>query len=180
MKKAAYHFAKKGLVGKNDVNHNNHPVPEFVIAESYILKAEDKEHFPETKVGAWVTVLKCENLNSELWQKVMKGQFNGVSIAGFAEDVAESGNAALVAELKSQLESIRKAIGSTPAAETTKVLDTIQGRINELEKEDGSTATTELIKAFTNEIKELSMSITKAISKSLKGGQGNKTSIVRS
>lgn len=172
VKKAAYHFAKKGLVGKNDVNHNNRPVPEFVIVETTILKAENKEHYPDTKVGAWVTVLKCEDLNSELWQKVMKGQFNGVSIAGFAEDAAESGNAALVAELKGQLESIRKAIGANPAAETTKVLDTIQGRINELEKEDGSAATTELIKAFTNEIKELSMSITKAISKSLKGEPG--------
>ncbi len=168
VKKAAYHFAKKGLVGKNDVNHNNQPVPEFVIAESYILKAEDKDHFPNTKAGSWVAVLKCENLNSDLWQKVKKGQFNGVSIAGFAEDTA-AGNGALVAELKSQLDGIRKAIGSNPSPDTNKVLETLHGRIHELEKADESSATQELIKSFTNEVKELNLSITKAISKSLKG-----------
>lgn len=169
VKKAAHHFAKKGMVGKNDVNHNNQPVPEFVIAESYLLKAEDKEHFPNTKVGAWVQVLKCENIKSELWQKVQKGQFNGVSIAGFAEDTAAAGNGALVAELKSQLDGIRKAIGSNPSPDTNKVLETLQGRIHELEKADESSATHELIKSFTNEIKELNVSIKKAISKSLKG-----------
>lgn len=169
VKKAAHHFAKKGMVGKNDINHNNQPVPEFVIAESYLLKAEDKEHFPNTKVGAWVQVLKCENIKSELWQKVQKGQFNGVSIAGFAEDTAAAGNGALVAELKSQLDGIRKAIGSNPSPDANKVLETLQGRIHELEKADESSATHELIKSFTNEIKELNVSIKKAISKSLKG-----------
>lgn len=171
VKKAAYHFAKKGLVGKNDVNHNNQPVPEFVIVESYILKSEDKAHFPDTKPGAWVAVLKCENLQSELWQKVQKGQFNGVSIAGFAED-SDNTNGALVEELKNQLENIKKALGDKPNAESEKALNLIQGRIIELEKADESAATRELIKAFTNEIKELSMSITKAISKSLKGEPG--------
>jgi hypothetical protein len=168
VKKAAMNFLKKGVVGKNDVNHNNQPVPEFVIAESYILKSEDKEHFPDTKIGSWVAVLKCEDLQSELWQKVVKGRFNGVSIAGYAEDNGSS-NAALVAELKSQLEEIRKAIGGQPNQETEKVLDKLQERINELEKADKGTETTQLIKAFTEEIKELSMAIKKAISKSLKG-----------
>jgi len=172
VKKAAHHFAKKGLVGKNDVNHNNQPVPEFVIVETSILKAEDKERFPNTKPGAWVAVLKCENLNSELWQKVQKGQFNGVSIAGLAEDTAANGNAALVTELKSQFEAIRKALGDKSTPEAAKVLDTLQGRITELEKADADSGHIELIKALTNEIKELSMSVTKAISKSLKGEPG--------
>lgn len=172
VKKASYHFAKKGLVGKNDINHNMQPVPEFVIAESYLLKTEDKEHYPGARVGSWVAVLKCEDLESELWQKVKKGQFNGVSIAGYAEEGTGISNAALVAELKSQMEAIRKAIGANPAAETTKILDGLQGRINELEKEDGNSATNELIKAFTSEIKELSMTLSKAISKSLKGEPG--------
>lgn len=171
VKKAAYRFAKKGLVGKNDVNHNYQPVPEFVVAESYILKAEDKEHFPNTKVGAWVCVMKCEDLSSELWQKVQKGKFNGVSIAGFAEE-AGGNNAALVAELKSQMEAIRKALGEKPNDDSKKALDLLQGRINELEKADGQSETTMLIKAFTNEIKELSMQISKAISSGLKGEPG--------
>lgn len=171
VKKAAYRFAKKGLVGKNDVNHNSQPVPEFVVAESYLLKAEDKEHFPNTKVGAWVCVMKCEDLLSELWQKVQKGKFNGVSIAGFAEEGGNS-NAALVAELKSQMEAIRKALGEKPNEDSKKALDLLAGRINELEKADGQTETTQLIKAFTNEIKELSMQISKAISSGLKGEPG--------
>lgn len=171
VKKACYHFAKKGLVGKNDVNHNNHPVPEFVIAETYILKSEDKAHYPDTKPGSWVAVLKCENLQSELWKKVQKGDFNGVSIAGEADDSVDN-NAALIAELKTQMEAIKKAVGDNPAAETQKIIDSLQSRISELEKADDSSATNDVIKAFTSEMKELSMTLKKAISKSLKGEPG--------
>lgn len=183
IKKAAYHFVKKGMVGKNDVNHNNHPVPEFVIAESYILKSEDKAHFPDTKLGAWVAVLKCEDLSSELWQKVQKGQFNGVSIAGFAEDLtAGHDSSALVAELKAQMEAIRKAVGTQASQETEKALGVIQGRINELEKADNNAETHQLLKAFTNEMKEFTVAITKAINKGLQGepeggGQDQKVTI---
>ena len=169
VKKAAYHFAKKGLVGKNDVNHNNQPVPEFVIAESYILKTEDKDHFPNTKTGAWVAVLKCENLQCELWQKVQKGQFNGVSIAGFADDSSPSNNDTVIAELKNQIKDIKNALGDKPNPESELALSTIQKRINELENADASSANNQLFKALTNEIKELSMSLNRAISKSLKG-----------
>jgi hypothetical protein len=168
IQKAATNFLKKGVVGKNDVNHNNQPAPEFVIAESYILKTADKEHFPDTKVGSWVAVLKCTDLNSELWQKVKKGQFNGVSIAGWAEDSGDN-NAEVVAELKQQMAEIRKALGDNPGPESEKVLAKLQTRINELEKADENAATKELIKAFTSEIKELSMSISRAIRKSLNG-----------
>jgi hypothetical protein len=168
IQKAATNFLKKGVVGKNDVNHNNQPAPEFVIAESYILKTADKEHFPDTKVGSWVAVLQCTDLNSELWQKVKKGQFNGVSIAGWAEDSGDN-NAEVVAELKQQMAEIRKALGDNPGPESEKVLAKLQTRINELEKADENAATKELIKAFTSEIKELSMSISRAIRKSLNG-----------
>lgn len=171
VEKAAYNFLKKGTVGKNDVNHNNVPVPEFVIAESYILKAEDKAHFPNTKVGSWVAVLKCEDLGSELWQKVKKGQFNGVSIAGYAEDGGADNNA-LVAELKGQLDEIKKALGENPGAESQKALDVLKGRIVELEKADQNTESEKLIRGLTKEMKELSMALTKAISKSLKGEPG--------
>lgn len=168
VKKAALNFLKKGVVGKNDVNHNNQPVPEFVIAESYILKAEDKEHYPNTKLGSWVAVLKCEDLQSELWQKVVNGQFNGVSIAGYAEDSSQD-NSALVSELKSQMEAINKAVGDNPNQETKKVLEVLQGRIKELEKADTNADNEKLIKSLTEEVKELSVAIKKAISNSLKG-----------
>ncbi len=86
IQKSCDHFAKHGLVGKCDVNHNMQPVPEFAVVENYILKNSDREHFPDAKVGSWVQVLKCEDLESELWQKVEKGEFNGVSIYGRADD----------------------------------------------------------------------------------------------
>lgn len=179
VKKAAYHFAKQGLVGRNDVNHNNQPVPEFVIAESYILKAEDAAHFPNTKVGSWVAVLKCEDLSSPLWQKVQKGQFNGVSIAGMAEDSGNLRNAALVAELKGQLEDIRKSLGANPSADSAKVVESLEKRINELENADENAATKELIKSFTSEVKELSMQIRKAISAKIQGEPGDGEAIDR-
>ncbi|MDY0367579.1 MAG: XkdF-like putative serine protease domain-containing protein [Candidatus Syntrophosphaera sp.] len=179
VKKAAYHFAKQGLVGRNDVNHNNQPVPEFVIAESYILKAEDAAHFPNSKVGSWVAVLKCEDLSSPLWQKVQKGQFNGVSIAGMAEDSGNLRNAALVAELKGQLEDIRKSLGANPSADSAKVVESLEKRINELENADENAATKELIKSFTSEVKELSMQIRKAISAKIQGEPGDGAAIDR-
>ncbi|HRY84388.1 MAG TPA: hypothetical protein P5533_07120, partial [Candidatus Cloacimonadota bacterium] len=70
------------------------------------------------------------------------------------------------------MEAIRKALGEQPNDDSKKALDLLQKRINELEKADGQSETTQLIKAFTNEIKELSMQISKAISSSVKGEPG--------
>lgn len=172
VKKAAYRFAKKGLVGKNDINHNNQPVPEFVIAETSILKTEDKEHFPDSKVGSWVLTLKCEDVSSELWQKVQKGQFNGVSLAGYAEDLGADNSAAL-AELKSTLAEIKKSLGDKPDESSAKVVKAIEDRITSLEKTSADDSATELIKAFREEMKELTATMKKAISKSLGGEPGD-------
>ena len=35
IQKACDHFAKHGLVGKCDVNHNMQPVPEFTVVDTY-------------------------------------------------------------------------------------------------------------------------------------------------
>ena len=175
VKKACHRFSlSKGLVGRNDVNHNNTPAPEFAIAESYILKSEDKENFPESRVGSWVQVIKCTDLSSPLWVKVQKGQFNGVSLAGFADDAspATADNSVIIAELKTQFETLKKAIGSSSEPSASTALTTIQTRIHELEKADSSSATSELIKALNSSLQELSVTLTKAISKSLKGEPG--------
>jgi hypothetical protein len=66
------------------------------------------------------------------------------------------------------MESIRKALGNNPNPDTNKVLDTMQAKSTSWRRQTKA-ATQELIKSFTNEIKELNVSITKAISKSLKG-----------
>lgn len=167
VKKACFHFANKGLVHKCDVNHNYHAVPEFLIVETGILKSEDKEHYPDTKIGSWVATIKCQDLNSELWKKVKKGQFNGVSIAGRADH--HDDNSAVIAELKSMQTELRKALGDKPSDSETAALKKIQKRIDELEKQDDTSTTTQLIKDLTAEMKEFSMAISKAISTGLKG-----------
>ncbi|MCD4651490.1 MAG: hypothetical protein K8S56_06870 [Candidatus Cloacimonetes bacterium] len=42
------------------------------------------------KLGAWVQVLKCDNLANPLWKKIEKGEFKGVSIYGRADDFGET------------------------------------------------------------------------------------------
>ncbi|MDP3115460.1 MAG: XkdF-like putative serine protease domain-containing protein [Candidatus Cloacimonadaceae bacterium] len=167
IQKACDHFAKHGLVGKCDVNHNMQPVPEFAVVENYILKTADKEHFPDAKVGAWVQVLKCENLNSELWQKVEKGEFNGVSIYGRADDY--SGTEASLTEIKNELNSLRKVAELNNNSEMQKGIAAITDRITELEKSSGTVIVSEAIKSIEKSLKDLSVTMSRAISKSIPG-----------
>ena len=167
IQKACDHFAKHGLVGKCDVNHNMQPVPEFSVVENYILKTTDHEHFPNTKVGAWVQVLKCEDLNSDLWQKVEKGEFNGVSIYGRADDYRSA--EASLAEIKNELNSLRKVAEYNNNSELQKGITAITEKIAELEKNSSSTTVTEAVKSIEKSLKELSVSMSKAISKSIPG-----------
>ena len=132
IQKSCDHFAKHGLVGKCDVNHNMQPVPEFSVVENYILKTADKEHFPDTKVGAWVQVLKCENLGSELWQKVEKGEFKGVSIYGRADDYRNA--EASLTEIKNELNSLRKVAEQNNNTELQKGITAISEKIAKIEK----------------------------------------------
>jgi hypothetical protein len=134
IQKACDHFAKHGLVGKCDVNHNMQPVPEFTVVENYILKTSDREHFPDTKVGAWVQVLKCEDLNSDLWQKVEKGEFNGVSIYGQADDYSDTESS--LAEIKNELSRLRKVAEHNNNSELQKGITAITEKISELEKDN--------------------------------------------
>lgn len=177
--RACDHFAKNGLVGKNDVNHNMTPVPEFAVVENYILKSEDPVHFPTSAIGSWVQVIKCYDLNSPLWQKVVKGQFHGVSIYGKAEDAGVPDNSAAIAELKGLLAELKKTATAAPAANPANPADpnpaiaAIESRISALSKADADADTSLLIKSLTSELKELSVALTKAISKSLKGEPDN-------
>ncbi|MDP3114570.1 MAG: XkdF-like putative serine protease domain-containing protein [Candidatus Cloacimonadaceae bacterium] len=167
IQKSCDHFAKHGLVGKCDVNHNMQPVPEITVVENYILKTTDKEHFPDAKVGAWVQVLKCENLQSELWQKVEKGEFNGVSIYGRADDY--SGTEASLTEIKNELGSLRKVAELNNNSEMQKGIAAITERITELEKSSGTVIVSEAIKSIEKSLKDLSVTMSRAISKSIPG-----------
>ena len=167
IQKACDHFAKHGLVGKCDVNHNMQPVPEFTVVENYILKTMDHEHFPNTKVGAWVQVLKCEDLASELWQKVEKGEFNGVSIYGRADDYRSA--EASLAEIKNELNGLRKVAEHNNNSELQKGIDNITDRISELEKSSGSVLVSDAVKSIEKSLKDLSVTMSRAISKSIPG-----------
>lgn len=167
IQKSCDHFAKHGLVGKCDVNHNMQPVPEFTVVENYILKTSDREHFPDAKVGSWVQVLKCENLQSDLWQKIEKGEFNGVSIYGRADDY-RSAEASLT-EIKNELNSLRKVAEHNKNSELQKGITAISEKITELEKNSGSTTVTDAVKSIEKSLKDLSVTMSKAISKSIPG-----------
>jgi hypothetical protein len=169
IQKSCDHFAKHGLVGKNDVNHNLQTVPEFVVVENYILKTADKEHFPDTNTGAWVQVLKCEDLNSELWQKVEKGQFHGVSIYGKADDYGDT--KAVLDEIKGELNTLKQVAEKHNNTELQKGIASISDRISELEKGSGSgnIMVSDAIRSIEKSLKDLSVTMSKAISKSIKG-----------
>ncbi|MDD2228831.1 MAG: XkdF-like putative serine protease domain-containing protein [Candidatus Cloacimonetes bacterium] len=176
IQKSCDHFAKHGLVGKNDVNHNMQPVSEFAVVENYILKTADKEHFPDTKVGAWVQVLKCEDLGSELWQKVEKGEFNGVSIYGRADDYQSAQQN--LNEIKNELNSLRRVAEHNNNSELQKGITAISEKIADLEKGNPNLQLGDAIHSIEKSLKDLSVTMSRAISKSIPGEpDGNQSNV---
>jgi hypothetical protein len=165
IQKACDHFARHGMVGKCDVNHNLHPISDFFVAENYILKGADTAHFPDTKPGAWVQVLKCDNLRSEFWQKVEKGQFNGVSIYGKAEDVGDTGVQATLNSIKQEIATLR----NSSDANMTESLNGLEAKLTELERSSGDVLTREALKGIESGLHDLNRNLTRAISKSIGG-----------
>ncbi len=171
IQKACDYFSKHGMVGKNDINHNNHPVNDFTVAENYILKTADEVHFPDVKVGSWVQVLKCVDLTSPLWKKVEKGDFNGVSIYGRADDLGET-SAALKA-IKDELSGLKELQKSMQdkerQTELEKAITELESKLSELEKSLGDSSLREAVKSIEKSLNSLSVTMNKAISKSIKG-----------
>lgn len=164
IEKACEHFARTGMVGRNDINHNMHPVDEFFVAENYILKAADAAHFPDTALGSWVQVIKCLNLESDLWQKVIKRQFNGVSIYGKAEDLGDT-------MLTKTLENVQKALENLSKSndpEAKKAVGELQAQLTELQKA-GVGQNNVVLKGIESGLQKMNDSLTRAISKSLQG-----------
>jgi len=62
IQKGCDRFSELGRMGNVDVNHNLKKDENFFIAENYILKSEDTEHFPKTNTVKWVQDIKCKNL----------------------------------------------------------------------------------------------------------------------
>ncbi|HKJ77521.1 MAG TPA: XkdF-like putative serine protease domain-containing protein [Gammaproteobacteria bacterium] len=75
IEKAAWYAMKNQAVVKTD---HEQEAPAF-IAESYIVKTNDPDGFPE---GAWAVVVKIED--AELWKKVESGEYQAFSMGGAA------------------------------------------------------------------------------------------------
>ncbi len=171
IQKACDYFSKHGMVGKNDINHNNHPVADFSVAENYILKTADEDHFPDVKVGAWVQVLKCNDLASPLWKKVEKGDFNGVSIYGRADDLGEtSATLKAIREELAGLKELQKSMKETQGREELQTaINELESKVVDLEKSIGDSTIREAVKSIEKSLSNLSTTMNRAISKSIKG-----------
>jgi gas vesicle protein len=168
IQKAIDRFAQGGLTLKNDVNHNMQAVDECFISESYILKSEDKSHFPDTKIGSWVAVIKFTNLASELWKKVEAGKLNGVSLYGRAID---SGSTE-IAEIKSKVSHILKAIETLQGLGDERyqpAIDKLNKEIKDLAAKEQTAETDQQIKVLQKTVTDLMSTITKAINTTIKG-----------
>lgn len=177
IEKACEYFSKHGMVGKNDVNHNNYPINDFYVAQNYILKTSDKSHFPDAKVGSWVQVLKCDNLESPHWKKVEKGEFNGVSIYGKADDFGE--NTQALKSIRTELAGLRELQKNMQDTERQTELETLIGqlesKITQLESGMGDSSMRDAVKSIEKSLNNLSTTMTKAISKSINGEPGDET-----
>ncbi|MCF7883339.1 MAG: hypothetical protein K9M95_04345 [Candidatus Cloacimonetes bacterium] len=174
IEKACEYFSKHGMVGKNDINHNNYPVEDFFVSQNYILKTKDEAHFPDTKVGSWVQVLKCENLKSDLWKKIEKGEFNGVSIYGRADDLgaAEETLKAIRKEL-ANLKDLQKSMKDTGRkSELESAVTELETKLSQLESGLGDDVLREAVKSIEKSLSNLSITMNKAISKSIQGEPG--------
>ena len=171
IQKACDYFSKHGMVGKNDINHNNHPVEDFSVAENYILKTEDKMHFPDSKVGSWVQVLKCDDLDSSLWKKVIKGDFNGVSIYGKADDFGDTAETlkAIHKELEG-LKNLKKSLeDEDQKSDFQNSIEELEKKIKSLEEGLGDASLRDAVKSIEKSLSNLNVTMNRAISKSIQG-----------
>jgi hypothetical protein len=152
IQKACDLFSQKGMVGKNDVNHNLQAVDEVFIAENSILKAADPEHYPDTKVGAWVQTIKFDT-SKPLWLKAKSGNFNGVSLYGEALDLGDSTD---YETIKSELTSLKTILEKSGNSEAVKEID---ARLKELESNQDSSE----LKDFIAATRSLTESVNKAV-----------------
>ena len=76
IKKMAYNFMQKGLVGNIDHDHSQVPNGSYV-AESFIARDDDPTFIP----GSWVLGVKIPD--EAVWHRVKSGDLNGFSLDGF-------------------------------------------------------------------------------------------------
>ena len=80
IKRVAYDFMKKGYVNRIDEQHSWKESGCYVI-ESFIARENDPDEF---YAGSWV--LGTQIVGDAIWDKVLRGEYNGYSIAGFSDE----------------------------------------------------------------------------------------------
>lgn len=85
IEKTAWGFLAKGLTSKVDTEHSFIDI-DAQIVESFIVRKNDPD-FPDDE-GAWVVAVKFND--DETWDKVAKGEFTGLSMAGYGNYVTET------------------------------------------------------------------------------------------
>lgn len=134
IEKAAYDFMKDLRVQNVDTGHNFDKAGAFV-AESWLIKANDSL-FPEAPMGSWAVGIRVED--DALWARVMKGEFRGLSMAGFGERVPDANDKDdAKGFVKSLSALIEKALGgktqpdSDVSKETAELLKQFNSKLDE-------------------------------------------------
>ncbi|MBX7047234.1 MAG: hypothetical protein K1X86_15500 [Ignavibacteria bacterium] len=86
VEKACHRFMKRSNTHSVDEQHNMEVAKNVYIVESWIVKEND-EYFPDDK-GAWAVCIKVEN--DEVWEKVKSGEYEGISMYGFAKIIEKN------------------------------------------------------------------------------------------
>ena len=146
------------------------------------MKNADKEFFPGIKAGAWVQVLKFKT-DSDLWKKVEKGDFGGVSVWGSAVHKEENGvNLEKMSELiKGLTEKLAKAESAEEIKGLKEQLEKIAKDLNDIlaklagesdDKGNGEEqATKEVAEKMLAEMEKGIEALAKGVSKTVKGGE---------
>jgi hypothetical protein len=165
IQKACDRFAQGGMILRNDVNHNMQAIPECFVAENYILKTEDKEHYPDSPVGSWVQKIKFNDLNSELWKKVVAGNINGVSLYGRALD----DNSSIEVTTKAELTKTINYLKSINDESSKKIAAQLEEKVKTLDEAIKSNTNEKQIKSIEKGIQSLLNTLNKALNTQLPG-----------
>lgn len=173
IQKACDAFSEKGRMRNVDVNHNLVKDENFYVAENYILKSADPEHYPDTKLGSWVQVIKCKDLKCDTWKRVEKGEITGVSMYGESDVVDD--NSATIAAMKSTVETLKSIVAKSADGGSEALRDEIkalEAKISDLEGADQDANVQKSLRSIEKSFETLATKLNTVISKSLKGDPG--------
>lgn len=111
--KAAYYFAKNG--DKVDLQHSFEPLDGAAVVENWVAKADFKIGEEEIRKGSWL--MTVEVTDTEIWDKIEKGEITGFSMGGVGEyseeevDLAELEKTGEKDDKKGIIKKVAEALG---------------------------------------------------------------------